>query len=65
MGGYYAEAAGEPADVRAAIREHYRPRFAGDELPGGNAAGKCVAIAEEARHRLRHLCHPRAAHRQL
>ena len=46
MGGYYAEAAGEPADVCAAIREHYRPRFAGDELPGGTC-GKCVAIADK------------------
>ena len=46
MGGYYAEAAGEPADVCAAIREHYRPRFAGDELPSGTC-GKCVAIADK------------------
>ena len=46
MGGYYAEAAGEPADVCTAIREHYRPRFAGDELPSG-VCGKCVAIADK------------------
>ena len=46
MGGYYAEAAGEPAEVCAAIREHYRPRFAGDELPGGTC-GRCVAIADK------------------
>ena len=46
MGGYYAEAAGENADVCAAIREHYRPRFAGDELPSG-LCGKCVAIADK------------------
>ena len=46
MGGYYAEAAGEPDDVCAAIREHYRPRFAGDELPSGTC-GKCVAIADK------------------
>ena len=30
----------------AAIREHYRPRFAGDELPSGTC-GKCVAIADK------------------
>ena len=46
MGGYYAEAAGEHADVVDAIREHYRPRFAGDELPSG-VCGKCVAIADK------------------
>ncbi|WP_322151860.1 glycine--tRNA ligase subunit beta [Paratractidigestivibacter sp.] len=46
MGGYYAEAAGEPAEVACAIREHYRPRFAGDELPS-NTCGKCVAIADK------------------
>ena len=40
MGGYYAAAAGEAPEVAAAIRDHYRPRFAGDELPAG-AAG-CV-----------------------
>ena len=46
MGGYYAEAAGEAPEVCAAIREHYRPRFAGDELPTG-VCGKCVAIADK------------------
>ena len=46
MGGYYAEAAGEAPEVCAAIREHYRPRFAGDELPSGTC-GKCVAIADK------------------
>ena len=46
MGGYYAEAAGEAPEVCAAIREHYRPRFAGDELPSG-ICGKCVAIADK------------------
>lgn len=46
MGGYYAAAAGEPAEVCAAIREHYRPRFAGDELPSGTC-GRCVAIADK------------------
>ena len=46
MGGYYGEAAGEAPAVCAAIREHYRPRFAGDELPSG-VCGKCVAVADK------------------
>ena len=46
MGGYYAAAAGESPEVCAAIREHYRPRFAGDELPTGTC-GRCVAIADK------------------
>ena len=46
MGGYYAEAAGEKSDVAAAIREHYRPRFAGDDLPSGQI-GRFVAIADK------------------
>ena len=46
MGGYYAAAAGESEEVCAAIREHYRPRFAGDELPSG-MCGRCVAIADK------------------
>lgn len=46
MGGYYAEAAGEAPEVCAAIREHYRPRFAGDDLPSG-ICGECVAIADK------------------
>ena len=46
MGGYYATAAGEPAAVATAIREHYRPRFAGDELPS-ELTGKAVAIADK------------------
>ncbi len=46
MGGYYAEAAGEEPEVCVAIREHYRPRFAGDDLPS-NDCGKFVAIADK------------------
>ena len=46
MGGYYAAAAGEAPEVCSAIREHYRPRFAGDELPSG-VCGRCVAIADK------------------
>ena len=46
MGGYYATAAGETPEVAAAIRDHYRPRFAGDELPEG-IAGCIVAVADK------------------
>ena len=46
MGGYYAAAAGEGDAVCAAIRDHYRPRFAGDDLPEG-AVGTYVAIADK------------------
>ena len=46
MGGYYAKAAGESDEVAAAIRDHYRPRFAGDELPSG-IAGCIVAVADK------------------
>ncbi len=46
MGGYYAAAAGESDEVAQAIRDHYRPRFAGDELPSG-VAGCIVAAADK------------------
>ncbi|MDO5032519.1 glycine--tRNA ligase subunit beta [Corynebacterium sp.] len=46
MGGYYAAAAGEAPEVAAAIRDHYRPRFAGDALPEGTA-GCIVAAADK------------------
>ncbi|HIU05142.1 MAG TPA: glycine--tRNA ligase subunit beta [Candidatus Coprousia avicola] len=46
MGGYYALAAGEGSEVAAAIRDHYRPRFAGDALPAG-IAGCIVAVADK------------------
>ena len=46
MGGYYAKASGENDQVAAAIRDHYRPRFAGDELPQGDA-GCVVAVADK------------------
>lgn len=46
MGGYYArhDALGE--DVAMAIEDHYKPRFAGDELPR-NTAGLMVALADK------------------
>jgi glycyl-tRNA synthetase beta chain len=46
MGRYYAAAAGEPGEVAVAIEEQYRPRFAGDTLPG-TGAGTAVAIADK------------------
>ena len=46
MGGYYAAASGEPAEVAAAIRDQYRPRFAGDELPEG-PVGVAVAASDK------------------
>jgi glycyl-tRNA synthetase beta chain len=33
MGGYYAAAQGEPPEVAAAIRDHYKPVGQGDEVP--------------------------------
>ncbi len=46
MGRYYAQADGELADVATAIREHYLPRAAGDELPA-TRTGLAVAIADK------------------
>ncbi len=46
MGAYYALADGESPEVAVAIREHYMPRAAGDELPATHA-GIAVAIADK------------------
>ena len=46
MGGYYATAMGENDEVAHAIRDHYRPRFAGDELPKGTI-GRIVGISDK------------------
>jgi glycyl-tRNA synthetase beta chain len=46
MGSYYARADGEPPEVAAAIREHYLPRGAGDELPA-TSVGLALAIADK------------------
>ncbi|MBX3599644.1 MAG: glycine--tRNA ligase subunit beta [Rubrivivax sp.] len=46
MGGYYARHDGEPEAVALAIEDHYRPRFAGDGLPRGDA-GLAVALADK------------------
>lgn len=46
MGSYYATAAGETAQVAQAIADHYRPRFAGDDLPA-STVGRMVAAADK------------------
>lgn len=45
MGAYYALADGEDAETAAAIREHYLPRGAGDELPS-TPTGMALALAD-------------------
>jgi glycyl-tRNA synthetase beta chain len=46
MGGYYAAADGEDEGVATAISEHYRPRFAGDAIPGSQD-GRLLAAADK------------------
>jgi glycyl-tRNA synthetase beta chain len=46
MGAYYARHDGLPEEVAQAIEDHYKPRFAGDELPR-NAMGVVVALADK------------------
>ena len=46
MGSYYAQAAGETEQVAQAIADHYRPRFAGDDLPR-SVVGRAVATADK------------------
>ena len=46
MGGYYARHDGLPAEIADAIEDHYKPRFAGDELPR-NPVGVVVALADK------------------
>jgi glycyl-tRNA synthetase beta chain len=46
MGGYYAKHDGLGDSVAAAIEDHYKPRFAGDELPR-NDVGVVVALADK------------------
>ncbi|MGE0785760.1 MAG: glycine--tRNA ligase subunit beta [Sandaracinaceae bacterium] len=47
MGRWYAERAGEPAEVALAIEEHYQPRGAFTELPG-SPLGIALALADRA-----------------
>jgi glycyl-tRNA synthetase beta chain len=46
MGRYYALNDGLPAEVADAVEDHYKPRFAGDELPRGQT-GVVVALADK------------------
>jgi glycyl-tRNA synthetase beta chain len=46
MGRYYASHDGLSDDIAFAIEDHYKPRFAGDELPR-NMVGICVALADK------------------
>ncbi len=46
MGGYYARHDGLSAEIAEAIEDHYKPRFAGDELPR-NSVGVVVALADK------------------
>lgn len=46
MGGYYARHDGLSEDIAFAIEDHYKPRFAGDELPR-NPVGVVVALADK------------------
>jgi glycyl-tRNA synthetase beta chain len=45
MGGVYAGLAGEDNRVATAIEEHYRPRFASDEIPASDE-GAIVSLAD-------------------
>lgn len=46
MGRYYALHDGLSVDIADAIEDHYKPRFAGDDLPR-NRVGLCVALADK------------------
>lgn len=46
MGRYYSKHDGLADDVADAIEDHYKPRFAGDDLPR-NMTGICVALADK------------------
>lgn len=46
MGRYYAKHDGLPDEVADAIEDHYKPRFAGDDLPRGQV-GMVVALADK------------------
>lgn len=46
MGRYYAQNDGLSDNIAFAIEDHYKPRFAGDDLPR-NIVGKIVALADK------------------
>jgi glycyl-tRNA synthetase beta chain len=47
IGADYAAASGEPAEVAQAVGEHYRPRFARDEI-AETSLGRLLALADKA-----------------
>ncbi len=47
MGGIYAEQDGEPAEVAAAIRDQYLPRWQGDPIPAGRV-GQVLGVIDRA-----------------
>lgn len=46
MGGYYASHSGEEPEVSQAVKEHYRPAFAGD-APPESELGAVIAVADK------------------
>ena len=46
MGRYYAQHEKVDDDIAYAIEDHYKPRFAGDDLPR-NQVGTCVSLADK------------------
>jgi glycyl-tRNA synthetase beta chain len=46
MGYYYAKASGEPIEVAEAIRDHYKPVWAGDETPE-TKIGQILALSDK------------------
>jgi len=46
MGRYYAAAEGYPQELSLSLEEHYRPRYAGDALPG-TKTGQALALADK------------------
>ena len=47
IGGHYAHKNGEPLEVTTAIAAHYRPAYAGDDLPDSALAG-ALALADKS-----------------
>ena len=46
MGRYYATLQGEPQAIADAVRDHYKPKGPGDQVPG-NPVGVAVALADK------------------
>ena len=62
IGGYLAEAQGEPQAVADAIRDHYKPVGQGDEVPTAPVS-VAVALADKLDSSVGILCGQRDAHR--